>query len=195
MSSAVQTKKITITCSVSQPTCLMSLLPATPTPDCEVLSSSLTLGSRALMLLWMALNQAWADTSSFARRNKGIRPSAEHTSRYLHEESPLTWEWNPSGSPGTNCYMQFCLMQTLPPISVHCKIQRSTNSKGWMHFGADIVLRGANLVGLQTFQCGLKQSCALSLVPKPSRGLFLSTWACSFRCICDQDWVLCPVSW
>lgn len=75
--------------------CLMSLPPAMPAPDCKALSSSLTLGNRALILLWMALNHVWAETSSFARRNKGIRPSAEHTSKYLHEESLLNMRLKP----------------------------------------------------------------------------------------------------
>lgn len=75
------------TCSVSQPTCLMSRPATVPAPTSCARSSSFTRGSSRAALAWMALSHDSAVASSFALRKRATRPSAEHTSRYLQGHS------------------------------------------------------------------------------------------------------------
>lgn len=70
--------KHTHTCSMIQPTCVMSM------PGCRVLRLSLTVESSAAQLAWIAVYHDWAIAGSFALKNADSFLSADTTSKYLH---------------------------------------------------------------------------------------------------------------
>lgn len=74
------------TCSVSQPICLMSWLPAVLVAASSACSSSLTQGIRALTWAWMAAAHDFALASSLALRKRVSWPSAEQISKYLQAQ-------------------------------------------------------------------------------------------------------------
>lgn len=74
------------TCSVSQPICLMSGLPAVLVAASSACSSSLTQGTRVLIWAWMAAAHNLALASSLALRKRVSWPSAEQISRYLQAQ-------------------------------------------------------------------------------------------------------------
>lgn len=81
------------TCSVSQPICLMSWLPAALVAASSACSSSLTQGIRALTWAWTAAAHDFALASSLALRKRVSWPSAERISKYLQAQTE--WKGGP----------------------------------------------------------------------------------------------------
>lgn len=89
------------TCSVSQPICLTSWLPAAPVAASSTCSSSLTQGTRAPTWAWMAPAHDLALASSLALKKRASWPSAAQISRYLRAqmEQGRGCHWATAGQP------------------------------------------------------------------------------------------------